>query len=313
MALVADETAGPPMRSAIPAIIAAKVPPNCPKAGTKLPESHGLNGMGSDWVWDMGRLPNLVRLGSKLVLEILPSIAATVIGGYLLTQLHFSRTTEAPPAAAVAVAAPDTPTVGEERAAIRDVLKARRENPQAPEVVRPKPATTASVPSGPPASAATEPPASSESVERAPSRPNVAVATAPPARRDIDVPRPRPEAAASVYVPAPPHGMPVTPAVPPVAALPPAAPAAASEPPAQALSPVVVSAPPATAQMAPPPVVNRGPVGTVLSGISVFVGHAANATGNTVNWVIDLPGKAIEAGGRVIGVNPAPPPNGPSS
>jgi hypothetical protein len=268
----------------------------------------------------MGRLPNLVRLGSKLVLEILPSIAATVIGGYLLTQLHFSRTAEPPPAAAVAVAVPETPTAGEERAAIRDVLKARRENPQAPEVVRPKPATTASVPAGPPASAATEPTASGEPVERAPSRPNVAVATAPPARRDLDVPRPRPEAAASVYVPAPPHGMPVTPAVPSaVAAVPSAAPAlpsaaapaVASEPPAQALSPVVVSAPAQTAAP-PPPVVNRGPVGTVLSGISVFVGHAANATGNTVNWVIDLPGKAIEAGGRVIGVNPPPPSSGPS-
>jgi hypothetical protein len=252
-------------------------------------------------------------VGSKLVLEILPSIAATVIGGYLLTQLHFSRTPEAPPAAAVAVAVPETPTVGEERAAIRDVLKARRENPQAPEVVRPKPATTASVPAGPPASAATEPTASSEPVERAQSRPNVAVATAPPARRDVDVPRARPEAAASVYVPAPPHGMQVAPAVPAVPSA--AAPAAASEPPVQALPPVVVSAAPAPAQMAPPPppVVNRGPVGTVLSGISVFVGQAANATGNTENWVFDLPGRAIEAGGRVIGVNPPPPPSGPSS
>jgi hypothetical protein len=32
-----------------------------------------------------------------------------------------------------------------------------------------------------------------------------------------------------------------------------------------------------------------------------------------VNWVFDLPGRAIEAGGRVIGVNPPPPPSGPSS
>ena len=279
----------------------------------------------------MGRLPNLVRLGSKLVLEILPSIAATVIGGYLLTQLHFSRTPEAPPpAAAVAVAAPETPTVGEERAAIRDVLKARRENPQAPEVVRPKPATTASVPAGPPASAATEPTASSEPVERAQSRPNVAVATAPPARRDVDVPRARPEAAASLYAPAPPPGLPVAPAVPSVSAAPvasaapsasavpsasaaPSGPPMQSLPPAQALPPVVVSAAPAQMAPPPPPVVNRGPVGTVLSGISVFVGQAANATGNTVNWVIDLPGKAIEAGGRVIGVNPPSPPSGPSS
>jgi hypothetical protein len=41
MALVAEKTTGPSMRLAIPAIIAAKVPPNCPKVGTKLPESHG--------------------------------------------------------------------------------------------------------------------------------------------------------------------------------------------------------------------------------------------------------------------------------
>jgi len=254
----------------------------------------------------MGRLPNLLRLGSKLVLEILPSIAATVIGGYLLTQLHFSRTPEAPPAAAVAAAVPETPTVGEERAAIRDVLKARRENPQAPEVVRPKPATppaTASVPASPPPAAA-ESASPVEPVERTPSRPNLAVAAAPPARRDLDVPRPRPEGAASVYVPAPPPGVAVAPAVPAAA---PAVTAAASEPPAQPLSPVVVSAPPATAQMAPPPV-ERGPVGTVLSGISVLVGQAANVTGHTVNWVIDLPGKAIEAGGRAIGVSPPPPP-----
>src|SRR5258706_370077 len=214
----------------------------------------------------MGRLPNLLRLGSKLVLEILPSIAATVIGGSLLTQLHFSRTAEAPPAAAVAASVPDTPTASEERASIRDVLKARRENPQAPEVVRRKPVTTASVPADAPQPAATEPITPTEPVERAASRPSVAVATAPTPRRDVDVPRARPDAAASTYVPAPPP------------------------------------------QRAPPRVVERGPVGSGLSGISVFVGQAANVTGNTVNWVIDLPGKAIEAGGRVIGVTPPPPP-----
>jgi hypothetical protein len=270
----------------------------------------------------MGRLPNLLRLGSKLVLEILPSIAATVIGGYLLTQLHFSRTPEASPAAAVAASVPDTPTASEERASIRDVLKARRENPQAPEVVRRKPVTTASVPADAPQPAATEPITPAEPVERAASRPSVTVATAPALRRDVDVPRARPEAAASTYVPAPPPGLQVAPAVPVASAIPsvspapvasapiatpaPVASAAPSGPPVQALPSVVVST--AAAQPPPPPVVDRGPVGSVLSGISVFVGQAANATGNTVNWVIDLPGKAIEAGGRVIGVTPPPPP-----
>jgi hypothetical protein len=274
----------------------------------------------------MGRLPNLLRLGSKLVLEILPSIAATVIGGYLLTQLHFSRTAEAP-AAAVAASVPDTPTASEERASIRDVLKARRENPQAPEVVRRKPVTTASVPADAPQPAATEPP--TEPVERAASRPGATVATAPAPRREVDVPRARPDAAASTYVPAPPPGLPVAPAVPVASAAPSVSPAlgasvapsalpapsaspapsafpAPSGPPVQALPSVVVSTAPAPT--APPPVVDRGPVGSVLSGISVFVGQAANVTGNTVNWVIDLPGKAIEAGGRVIGVTPPPPP-----
>ncbi len=288
----------------------------------------------------MGRLPNLLRLGSKLVLEILPSIAATVIGGYLLTQLHFSRTAEAPPAAAVA-SVPDTPTASEERASIRDVLKARRENPQAPEVVRREPVTTASVPADAPQPAATEPITPTEPVERAASRPSVAVATAPAPRRDVDVPRARPDAAASTYVPAPPPGLQVAPAVPVASAAPSVSPApvspapvasavpgalpapsaspapvasapsalpAPSGPPVQALPSVVVSTPAAPAPVAPPPVVERGPVGSVLSGISVFVGQAANATGNTVNWVIDLPGKAIEAGGRVIGVTPPPPP-----
>jgi hypothetical protein len=31
-----------------------------------------------------------------------------------------------------------------------------------------------------------------------------------------------------------------------------------------------------------------------------MAGSAANATGNTVNWVIDLPGKAINASGKAI-------------
>jgi hypothetical protein len=49
----------------------------------------------------------------------------------------------------------------------------------------------------------------------------------------------------------------------------------------------------------------------VFSTISGFAGTAANATGNTVNWVIELPGKAISAGGRLLGGDSAsgnPPP-----
>jgi hypothetical protein len=45
----------------------------------------------------------------------------------------------------------------------------------------------------------------------------------------------------------------------------------------------------------------RGFAAKVFSSLSTVAGTAANATGNTVNWVIDLPGKAISAGGRLFG------------
>jgi hypothetical protein len=70
---------------------------------------------------------------------------------------------------------------------------------------------------------------------------------------------------------------------------------------------VVNTNPPPDAPPEPP----RGFAANVLSSISVFAGTAANATGNTVNWVIDLPGKAISAGGKLLGGDSAastPPP-----
>ncbi len=57
----------------------------------------------------------------------------------------------------------------------------------------------------------------------------------------------------------------------------------------------------------------RGIVGNIFSGVSTIAGGAANITGNTVNWVIDLPGKAISAGGRLFtgnGATPAAAPGG---
>jgi hypothetical protein len=50
----------------------------------------------------------------------------------------------------------------------------------------------------------------------------------------------------------------------------------------------------------------------VFSSISTFAGTAANATGNTVNWVIELPGKAISAGGRLLGGGDSASSNPPS-
>jgi hypothetical protein len=218
--------------------------------------------------------------------------------------------------------------VREERAAMRDVLKARRENPETPEEVRPRIAAAPVSPSvTPPASApapANAPPptamdsiAPNEPVERAAVPARTAVATAAPPRREVELPRARPATIESVYVPAPPPGLPPATASVPAAAAPSvitpniAAPSISAPSVVQPapLSPVVVSAAePPPPQMPPAPPVQRGPVGVVLSTLSSIVGHAANATGDTVNWVIDLPGKAVSAGGRVIGVNPSPPP-----
>ena len=241
----------------------------------------------------MGRgFPFIFKFGSKFVLEVMPSVAATVIGGYLLAQLHFSRASEPAPAAQTvqavqAVPTPadpaEAPTAREERATMREVLRARRERAEAPAQVRAK---VESLPL----------PAAMDSIDPKDARPAkdgagratvAAMPPAAPARRDMELPRARPETAAAPAAAAPAY----VPAAP-------AAAASASEP--TPLSPVTVNA------RNPSPVVpeRRGPVHAVFSAFSVVVGQAVNVTGETVNWVIDLPGKAITAGERLIGTNP---------
>src|SRR5262249_61434164 len=107
-------------------------------------------------------------------------------------QLHFAHTAEAPapqPAATSVASTPEVPTARDDRAAMREVLKERRENAEPPAEVRPvvtaAPAPApAAVPANPPAPAMAQLPAATDSiapnasVERAavPSRPNVAAA-----------------------------------------------------------------------------------------------------------------------------------------
>ena len=258
----------------------------------------------------MGRLPKFLRVGSRLVLEILPSIAATVIGGYLLAQFHFGRAAEpatAPTPSAQAAATSEEPTVSEDRAAMRQVLKERREKPEQPAQVRPiampvtaSAAAAASVPPPPvkaPAVTAAIPMGMDSISPREPVA-RLAIAPSRPRGRDRDRRRPRRRRPmpkkAEVYVPAPPPGLPPAPARgmdAPTVIVP--SMATATEPPA---------ASPNAPQAAPAEPARHGPVGVVFSTFSNFVGHAANATGHTVNWVIDLPGKAISVGGRAIGV-----------
>lgn len=285
----------------------------------------------------MGPLPRLFRVGSKLILEIMPSVAATVIGGYLLTQLHFGHSTQpaAQPAGVTAstqepiiapiVAPISEPTVAEDRAAMSEVLKQRREKPEKPaEVVRAAASTAAAasvVVAGPAKAAVTASiPVGMDSISPhepvarpvAPSRPSVTAVTASPAAA------PHPEAESEVYVPAPPPGLPSAPPRgmdAPTVIVPPSVASTAPSSPAVAPHAVAPNTPPADTPpaAAPSQPEQHGPVGVVLSTFSNVVGHAVNATGHTVNWVIDLPGKAISAGGRAIGVNPPPPPSRPLS
>src|SRR6266852_1213902 len=255
-----------------------------------LPKMHGELSFGSyGWCAMPRGFPLIFKFGSKLVVQVLPSVAATVIGGYLLAQLHFNRPAEPPVVVQAAVAPADLPTVREERATMRELLKARRENVETPAQVRTKVEATP-LPKAEAAAMDSIDPKDARPAKE--SRPTVAVLppVAPPpaaARRDVELPRPRPEAAAApVYVPAPP-------------------PSAAGTEPTQ-LSPVTVTA---ANPAGPPPVEpqRRGPVRAEFSAFSTVVGQAVTVTGETVNWVIDLPGKAISAGERLI--SPPPPPN----
>jgi hypothetical protein len=140
-------------------------------------------------------------------------------------------------------------------------------------------------------------PADIKPAEAKPTRPAVATVTLP--RTPSPRARPEPPAVAAATPPSSPL---VTGSLPA-----PATPGAVPPSSATPLPPVTVNTTPPDAAAEPP---RRGIVGSVFSGISTIAGGAANATGNTVNWVIDLPGKAISAGGKLLGVNsssaPAP-------
>ena len=326
-------------------------------------------------------LPRLANFASKLVLQILPSVSATVIGGYLLAQIHMGATSgpAAPPVqppprvAAVSPVHDDRPTVREDRATMREMLKARRENTEAPATVKQKVAVAATPASAAPASPAPTSPAantpmgtamdsdslpSKDLAEHAARTPVAATPRSRPDARVAETHAPEARAAethteSAEYVPAPPPGMPPAPAMSPLTApqptpltpavvaapvVTPAAPVVASVAPPMMAPPVIAPSagpmlsPPMAGPMPgpsalPPPAAlpyppaqpdfaaqeppQRGPVASVFSTLSGFVGHAANATGHTVNWVIDLPGKAIQAGGHAIGVDSPPPPPPP--
>jgi hypothetical protein len=236
------------------------------------------------------------RFISRLLVTIIPAAMASGIAVYVLYAIHIARAPN--PADQLTLTSPlsDGLSTDERRELTRQMLKERRENPQVPAEVKPTPR--------PPNNAATaSAPARAPDVKVRPERTAAASPVAPPpaaaAIQPVVAPLPatRPTAAGGRPDPAqvPPGAMGAV--VPGAAPL--VAPAAVPQPPAADPT----TTPPGTVNTAtigaePEP---RSFAGNVFSSISTFAGSAANATGNTVNWVIDLPGRAISAGGRLLG------------
>ena len=250
---------------------------------------------------------NLGRFPSKFLLMVIPGLVASGVVASVLYAVNVSRAPSSSEFLTDLTPQGDGLSAEERRGLTRQMLKERRENPQEPALVRPTPMSR-------PADSA-EAPVVEAPVADAP----VADAKAPPDHTPPDhtppdrtppdrTPADRASAAAPLPIARPaqarvrPDAPLVTAAPAPVNIAPPAAamgqsaplPLGATDP---ALQPVTVN----SASGAEPDPEPRGFAANVFSSLSALAGTAANATGNTVNWVIDLPGKAISAGGRLLG------------
>jgi hypothetical protein len=241
---------------------------------------------------------NLGRFPSKFLLMVIPGLVASGVVASVLYAVNVSRAPSSSEFLTDLTPQGDGLSAEERRGLTRQMLKDRRENPQEPALVRPTPISR-------PADSAEAP------VAEAP----VADAKAPPDHTPPDrtpadrTPADRASAAAPLPIARPaqarvrPDAPLVTAAPAPVNIAPPAAAMGQSAPlPLGTTDPALQ--PPVTvnsASGAEPDPEPRGFASNVFSSLSALAGTAANATGNTVNWVIDLPGKAISAGGRLLG------------
>jgi hypothetical protein len=254
-------------------------------------------GLVEGWIaMGLGR-PLLGSFMSKFLLMVVPGVAASALAVFVLYAVHVSRVPEPIEQLTDLTPQSDGLSTEERRELTRQMLKARRENPQEPAQVRPTPTLR-------PITTGVAEDAGSDAKGRPDRAPAPAAAPLPAARPTVARAKPEPAPATTAAVPAPAVAAPATTAT----IAPPVAPAAAGTDPTM-LPPVVVNSPPPGVAPEPPP--PRSFAGSVFSSISTMAGTAANATGNTVNWVIDLPGRAISAGGKLLGgdsaSNPPPP------
>lgn len=274
------------------------------------------------------------RYVAKLTLQIVPSVTASVLGGYLLAQIHVGKDastepeaarvtgisakanqSDAPPAvvkpvaAAVPVQRPKPVEKVAEKPAEKPPEKIAEKPAEKPAKSKTNVAALSPRPAEPYQPVPFEPEAepSTQTLYVAPS----AQALAGPSLTTQPIPQSRPQPQAQQPMQAalkmPPQPSVVANAAPAQSALP--------LPPPTTLSPVnvVASAPPRAPEESTEIVVqpkqrageelregnrqeNREEHRGVFSSISSAAGTAANVTGDTINWVFDLPGKLIGRG-----------------
>jgi hypothetical protein len=254
---------------------------------------------------------NLARFPSKLLLTVILGSVASGLAASVLYAVHVSRGPSSSEFLTDLAPQGDGLSAEERRGLTREMLKARRENPQEPAEVRPTLTArpTDSGPAGNPADngkaaeqkgavddgKTAEPPKGTADDGKAAEQKGAirAVITPPDRAAPVPIARPAPpRARAEAPVVAAPAAPPATTAA-SSAPSPVGTPPGSTDPAAQ--TPATASS---GAEAAPEA---RGFAANMLSSLSSIAGTAANATGNTVNWVIDLPGKAISAGGRLLG------------
>jgi hypothetical protein len=251
---------------------------------------------------------NLARFPSKLLLTVILGSVASGLAASVLYAVHVSRAPSSSEFLTDLAPQGDGLSAEERRGLTREMLKARRENPQEPAEVRPT-LTARPIDGGPAGNPAdngkaADPKGTADDGKAAEPKGAVKADRSSPDRAVLDRAAPdrtAPDRTAPLPIarPAPPRARAealTTPAAPPAPAVTSAAPSPVGTPPATP-DPVVQT--PATASSGTEPA--PGFAANVFSSLSSMAGTAANATGNTVNWVIDLPGKAISAGGRLFG------------
>ncbi len=229
---------------------------------------------------------NLARFPSKFLLIVILGLIASGLAASVQYVVHVSQAPSSSEFLTDLTPQGDGLSAEERRGLTREMLKARRENPQEPAEVRPTPTSrpTDSGPAGNPADdgKAADP---KNAVKTMTDRTSPDRAAPLPLARPAS-PRARAEAPVVATAAAPPAA---------AAALPVGTPPGTTDPALQAPATMTASS---GAEPAPE---GRGFAANMLSSLSTLAGTAANATGNTVNWVMDLPGKAISASGKLFG------------